>query len=142
MTLKFYPEPSSSNPFSINGNISNPVRHSFNGRAGGVVEVRYYLRNDDNTKTYTSITIVPVDPSGRNIVNGTDGYSWKMKAGDTKPTAQEWATTSAANTVSMSNLTDIQTYLPFWVRIEVPAGAPVESFEDVYFLISATENAV
>ncbi|RKZ06474.1 hypothetical protein DRQ25_13850, partial [Candidatus Fermentibacteria bacterium] len=126
MALKIYPDEGISSSYSQDGGLSNAFRQAFDGRSGTIREVRLYLRNDDVLYTYAQITIQPVVLSGRNIIDGTDGYSWKLSAGDTQPISDEWRGITAGASISMSDISDITTYSPFWVRIEVPRGAPVE----------------
>ncbi len=139
MALKVYQSANPSTSFSTDGEFSNPVRHTFDGRTGGVIEQRYYVRNDDPLIWSSGIVVSLSDDQGRSIINGTDGYSWKLKAGDTQPLDQEWATIDEADPITLSNITNTTTYLPFWVRIEVPRGAVVESFDDVKIVLTSND---
>lgn len=142
MGLKIYESVDPSTDFSIEGANTNPVRHTFDGRVGGVIEHRYYVRNDDNTIQCNNIEVTLEDNEGRDIIHGTDGYVWKLKAGDTQPLDEEWRTINVASGIALNNLTDTTTYLPFWLRIEVPANAEVESFDDVKILLTCDENLI
>lgn len=138
--LKIYENANPASSFSTDGEMTNPIRHTFDGRVGGVIEKRYYVRNDNALVTYPgTVSLTAADVSGRNIVNGTDGYSWKFKAGDTQPLDEEWATIDEGNTIQISGLVSTTTYIPFWVRIEVPSNAEVESFDDVKIALTANE---
>jgi hypothetical protein len=139
MALKIYPAASPDNPFSQDGVMTNPIREAFDGRLGEIREVEYWVASD-NTNTYTSITLSPVSTGGRNILAGTDGYSWKLKAGDTQPTADEWRSITSGNSISLDDISSSGDFRPFWIRMEVPRGASVESFEDLVLRISATET--
>ena len=149
MSLKIYEETNPQSVFTIAGSFLNPVALSFNGALGEVVEVRYFVRNDDETLYYTSIEVQPID-GGDGIVNGsgvTEGYNWKLKVGDQKPSESEWATITAGASISLSDIGsaaagDAATYLPFWIRINIPQDAPVASYQGVQLRISAQENVV
>jgi len=148
VALKIYPAASPDDPYSQSGTMTNPMRHGFDGRVGRVVETKYYLRNDSALAfSYTSIVIDPIDESGMNITD-SNGFSWKLSEGDTQPTSAEWDVVTDGDAISMSDLLatagvgDTSTYLPFWLRIEVPRGASVASYNDVILRITATETAV
>jgi hypothetical protein len=140
MALRIYPAAAPDNPYSQGATMTNPLRLGFNGREAGISEVRYYLRNDDATYDYTSITIQPIDQSGRDITDGTNDFAWKLSAGNTQPTSDEWDAITPGAAISMSDITDISTYLPFWLRIEIPRGASVMSYDDAVLRIAATET--
>lgn len=143
MGIKIYKEANPDSEFSVAGEMTNPIRHTFDGRVGGVIEARYYVRNDDSDLIYSGIEVTPVDTNpDRNIVDGTDGYSWKLKSGDTQPLDEEWEIIDEGDTIEVGNLNDVNTYLPFWVRIEVPRNAEVESFDDVVLELSFDEILV
>jgi hypothetical protein len=140
--LKIYTQANTGYDLSQDGTFTNPLQLAINGRVGGVIERKFYVRNDKETSGYSSISLLPVDGSGRNIIDGTDGYSWKLRVGDTQPTFDEWTSISPGNTITFEDIdtTDISTYLPFWLRVEIPMGATVESFNDVILRLTATET--
>jgi hypothetical protein len=142
--LRIYNTASPGASYSTDGEMSNPLRHGFDGRTGGVVEQLLYVRNDDPFVTYSGIQVTAVDTgSDKNVVDGTDGYAWKLKAGSTQPIEEEWNSINEGNTILLSGqITDTSTYLPFWLRIEIPAGAPVESIDDVQLQIDYHEFTV
>jgi hypothetical protein len=133
--------------YTVSGEFTNPFSCAFDGVAGEVVERRVYLRNDDPLYFYENITVQPVD-GGDSIVDGsgvTEGYSWKLSEGDQQPGEEEWSYIDTGNEINFDDLgslalPDISTYLPFWVRVEVPKGAPVESFKNVYLRITFDET--
>ena len=147
MTLKIYETTNPESVFSVLGGFSNPILQSFNGAAGEVVEVLYYVRNDDDTLYYTSIEVQPID-GGDDIVDGnnsTEGYNWRLIAGDQRPSESQWATVEAGAKIDLSDIGEAgagstTTYLPFWVRIGVPEDAPVTSYQSVVLRIKATAN--
>jgi len=141
MALKIYPAAAPDNPYSQSKTMTNPMRHGFDGRVGRTAETKYYLRNDSASYSYSSIQIDPVDESGMDITD-SNGFSWKLSAGDTQPTSAEWDAITAGVAISMSAISDISTYLPFWFRIEVPRGASVASYNDVILRVTAEEIAV
>lgn len=139
MGLKIYDTPAPTNGFSVDAAMTNPLRLAFDGRLGEIISRRLFLRNDDNTYQYSLITVQPVDTGGDSIIDGSDGYSWKLKVGTTEPLDEEWATITAGSSISFTDISDITTYLPFWIRIEVPRGAPINLHDDVILRINATE---
>lgn len=147
MTLKIYPNTVDGVPYSTEAEMNNPLRISFDGRYGGVSENKFYLRNDETAHYYSGIQITPISTGPINVVDGTNGFSWKLKEGNEQPLDQEWAVISDANTILMSGIgdslaADITTYLPFWLRAEVPVGADVQSFDYIGLEIIADEENV
>lgn len=145
MALRIYASANSSSEFSINGEFSNPIVHSFNGVTGGTIIKKYYLRNNDDTKYYNNITLSAYVESGDDITDGTDGFSWKFRAGSDQPLEQEWALITDANNIDMDQIGsfgngDNTTYYPFWLRITVPDNLSAQSFENIKLRISYTEN--
>lgn len=142
MGLKIYKSATPTSAFSTDGSFTNPISHAFDGITGQVIEKRYFVRNDDVAKNYTSIQLVLID-GGDNIVNGsgaTAGFFWKLHEGDTQPLEEQWSQRGKGNTISLSDISDTNTYVPFWVRIEVPAGASIQSFQSVQPRITAVES--
>jgi hypothetical protein len=142
MALTIYQQVNDTSGFSTDGSFGNAMRHAIDGRGGGAVEQLYYLRNDDATKTYSSISIIPVSNPAKDIVSGPNGYSIKLFVGSTQPTTRQWENTTPANIITLADLSDTTTYLPFWVRIDVPRGAPVDTITSTFFRITATEGVV
>lgn len=144
MSLRIYESVSGSIvPFSVGGVFTNPLLISIDGRVGGVVEKLLYVRNSSDLYTYEDISLLAEQSEGSfDLIGGTQGFSYKMKAGDTKPSSEEWATIQAGNTIDLSNIADTVTYLPFWIRIEVPRQVPVQRFRGVSIKIVATQVLV
>ncbi len=150
MSLKVYESVDPGTAFSVEGSFSNTLSHSFNGTTGEVIEQRYYIRNDNAAYWYSSVVVAPVASAGSLIVNGsgdTEGYTWKVLAGDEKPLEEQWGLKAAGSSISLANIGsagngDTTTYLPFWLRIQVPANAPVVSYQGVTLQIESTEGAV
>lgn len=146
MSLNIYEEPAPSTVFSADSTFSNALSLTVDGVIGAVRNTRYYIRNDDNTKFFTDIVLSAVVLSGIDIVSGaTNGFVWKLIAGDTQPVEDQWGLTAAGNSISLSDIgssgnADTSTFLPFWLRIEVPRGSPVTSHQNIGLQITATDN--
>lgn len=151
MSLTIYSSVTPNSGHSTDGSFINPLSHSFNGTTGEVIQKRYYVRNDNAGFYYEDITVQPVD-GGDNIVDGsgaTDGFMWQLITGDQQPLEAQWAETLAVpgTAISLPNIGssidgDTRTFVPFWLRITVPVGANVKSYQDVTLKISATEGIV
>lgn len=139
MALSIYEEANPASAFSTDSTFSNPFSIALDGATGGIYEQRLYVRNDNLVRVYTDILVTPVD-GGDNIVDGSNGFSWKVLAGDQKPLEEQWSLKAAGANVNLGNLSDTNTYLPFWIRVEVPQGADVDSFQGVTLDIEATES--
>jgi len=148
MTLGIYTEASIDTELSANGEFTNPLAVTFDGRSGGIKEIRLYVHNIDPSYYYTDVTLTVVDNGINNIVNSEeDGYSWKLSAGDSQPTAADWANIAPANTISLDDLgsvgnPDSSTYLPFWIRVQVPPGLDVQVFDSVQFVLTSDRNLI
>jgi hypothetical protein len=125
-----------------------PIITTHDGILGEVVERKLYVRNDDPDEWYSNITIVPISNVSPNEVDGiSTGHGVKLFEGDIQPTEAEWEATDYANTLSLSELGeagsgDTSTYLPFWYRVEVPAGTPISNRETSVLRLSFTANIV
>jgi len=139
MTLNIYETADSGSVFSADESFSNPIAHAFDGVLGTVLEIKYYVRNDDILRSYTNITVQPID-GGDSLVDGSLGFSWKLFAGDTQPSADLWALVTEGASIDLADISDSNTYLPFWVRIEVPNNTEVSSFQSVVLRIAAVES--
>jgi len=147
MGLKLYSAADPSTSFSIAGAFTSPFLVILDGKYGGISQQRIYLRNDDNTSWFSSTTITLIDNADATVVDGTKGFTWKMSAGNTQPTDDQWTAITTGNTISTSNLgahaaPDITTYLPFWVRVQIPRNIEVQTIQDVKCNITTTQNAV
>lgn len=142
MALTIYEQVNASVGFSTDSTSVNAMRHSIDGRTGGTIERLYYVRNDDPAISYGDIKVRPVSNPAKNIVSGTNGYSVKFRVGASQPTEQEWATITPANQITLTDILDTVTYLPFWVRIDVPRGAPIDTITNTVFRITAVEGVV
>ena len=138
MALKIYESANPDSALSINGTFLKPLFLTFDGINGGVLEKRLQVRNDDIGKTYSNITIQPID-GGDDLVNGNTGYSWQVSSGNQKPLTEQWDLQTLGNIIELSDINDTITYLPFWIRIVVPAGVSTASFRSIALRIVATE---
>ena len=147
MGIGIYELADPSSELSNDGLFGNPFVTTFDGITGGTINKKIYVRNDNTTYYYTGITVQPVYLSGTNIINSSDGFSWKLVAGDEEPLEEQWDLVSAGNSINIpsigeSGTGDNTTYEPFWVRIVVPKGAPVKSYSGIKLRLSFTENLV
>jgi hypothetical protein len=143
MTLLIYEFPTPSSEFSIDSLFVNPLSMSFDGITGSTRTKKYYVRNSDAAYTYSGITLTPVDSGSPSIVDGTNGFSWKLIAGDSQPLEEQWTLiTSPPGTIVIPDISDISTYQPFWLRITVPKGASVETHSLVKLRLDYTQTLV
>ncbi len=141
-------------PFTKNGDLTNPILATLNGATGDYVVTRIFLRNDDATKYYKGISIVP------SVAFASYNASIKMLSGEPTPTSSEWASVSSGNLLqsttdptSKSNprewLYEIGstghpdvTYHPIYLRIEVEPGAPIDLVSNLTLTVTATDYLV
>lgn len=142
MSLKIYEKPDSATAFSVSGLYTNPLAVTVDGATGQTLEKRYYIRNDNSSFTYSGISVSSVDNSGKHLTDGTIGFSWKLSGGDARPLEAEWDTLAAGNSTVISGISNITTFLPFWLRIEIPRAVRVQSFDTVVLRLTATETIV
>lgn len=143
MALKVYENVGDTIPYSSEGLFTNPMIFSFDGRLGGSLEKKLYLRNDEIIYKYETITIEAEQFSGdTDYIGDSVGFSFKFEGGDTRPTEARWAAIVADNTISLSDISDTTTYLPFWIRITIPYRIPVQHITSVRMKILATEVLV
>jgi len=142
MALQIYLSADPDAALSVESAFTNPLTLTFDGVNGGVIEKRLYLRNNDALLVFTDISIEPFNDGDTIIqVDGSGGYSWKLSAGDQRPLNEQWELITAGESIDLDDISDTTTYLPFWVRVEIPAGAPVMSSQKISLRIHATESA-
>jgi len=148
MTLGIYLGASVGDAVSDAGEFTKPFPLTFDGRFGGTKETRLYVRNDSSAHYYTTINLKPEDASASPIIaDVAGGYTWKLSLGDTQPTLQDWANIAAGNTIVFTDIgasssPDTSTFLPFWVRVEIPAGLGVQTISQVQLVLRGEENLV
>ena len=105
---------------------------------------RLYLRNDDPLYSFTDITLTAVDSATpSSATEARNGYSWKLIEGDDQPSNEKWDIVTPGNTIALVDVgtvtvSDIATYLPFWVRVAVPSNSYVQAITTVKLDISCT----
>ena len=90
MSLYVYGIADPASAFSASGTFTDPILITFDGTTGGVTEKKYYVGNDSISHTYSDISLLPVDNSGLFLIDGSEGFSWKLKAGNDRPLEAEW----------------------------------------------------
>jgi hypothetical protein len=136
---------------SSDGDNSNPVITTHNGKDGDVSTVALFLRNSDNTKWYSNIKITPVDligasPYGDVAYNET-GWGVKLSKGGIEPTTAEWADIDWGDHIDMDDIgadnnPDVATYHTFWYLISCPPNEGAKNKDDIVLKVEFTENAV
>lgn len=125
-------------PHSKNGLFTAPIKTSLNGSQGESEEKKLYIRNSDSNTYFTAVDITGA-PAARVRV-GDPAYpeaniGVKLLLKDTEPSENEWLAVEAGNTITIDEVGDINTadtsYIPFWVKIELPPGTPVQNIADV-----------
>jgi hypothetical protein len=125
-----------------------PITTTHDGVLGEVVEVKLFVRNDDVTEYYQNVVVLPVSKTTPDETIGTaNGHGVKLRAGAVQPTEAEWDAIDYGSSISLSNIGsagsgDTSSYLPFWYRVEVPAGAPADNKENIVLRLSYTAYPV
>ena len=148
MGLNVYELADPSTAFTDDGSFTNALSITADGIVGTALHRRYYVRNDDNALWYNNITVQAVVLEGDDIVTGaTEGFRWKLVVGNDEPLEEVWDLTSGGNQIELSDIGeagtgDITTFLPFWLRIEIPRSSPVKSYQNIGLRISGDENLI
>lgn len=148
MSLSTYELADPGTAFSDDQSFANALSITADGVIGTAKHMRYYVRNDDVTRWYSNIQLQAVVLEGEDIVTGAlEGFRWKLVAGDPEPLEEVWDLTSGGNQISLSNIGeggsgDITTFLPFWLRVEIPRSSQVKSYQNIGLTITADENIV
>lgn len=149
MALAIYSKPDVTTKLSASG-ATAPFTVTFDGRSGGALSRKLYIRNDESTKWYDNIIVQPIDSGSPSIIDSTtDGYSWKLFYGDDNPPTEQWIRITAANQIQLNTRIgdpelpgDIVTYLPFWIRVSVPRNQAVTTITRVVLRVTATEHLI
>jgi hypothetical protein len=112
---------------------ANPIT-TVHSTAGGTVEVKVFLFNDDATKTYQTIQIDPMDTTGG------DESGYIQLAPDNAGSAGTYLAASAP--LSMSNISSANTPQAFWVKVTTPTLGSAQNKTDIFLRVTATEFAV
>lgn len=127
-------------------NFYLPFEFTFNGNTGGAIIKQVYIRNNNEDRYYTGLTLQPLDSGSFNhTVNNK--WNWKLIVGDVEPTHEDWIHTTAGALISLSDLGssssgDTYTYLSVWIRAEVPARRPAQNIKAISLQLNGEENLV
>lgn len=120
----------------------HPLTFTFDGRYGGIQDKCIFLRNDNANLWYDNIVVSIID-TGSPI-----GTSCKMLERDTPPVFEMWrdivpgASIAIIEGLGTSQFADIVTFLPLWVRIEVPSRLTAQNIISISLSISSQEHLV
>lgn len=118
---------------------------ALDGKRGGVLQRRLYVRNSDSALRYTTVVLDLYDAvNGTQFINNPPGFTWKLSEGSLQPIDDEWDEIIPNTPISMPDIGDIglpdtSTYFPFWVRVEIPRNTPVQTVKDIQFRLNAQE---
>ncbi len=146
MSLEIYTAADPDTALSQDGDHTSDFLVSLDGKLGGVLQKKLYVRNTDSAVRHTGIALtVDAPESGSAFLDDSAGYSWLLYEGDTQPTDTQWEEIlDIPNTIDLgdlgaADLPDTTTYLPFWVRVEIPRNADVRTFTDIRFKLTGQE---
>jgi len=149
--LGLYTEPKQSARVSLGDDWTKPFLMVFDGVTGGSKDCRLYIGTNDEVHAYLGLDGAVV--AGSVVSSGisvslycpiqatlfTDGFYWKLRTGDSRPTSTEWNAIATGNTIYVGDIINefnnydggLQTYLPFWLRLHVPGYASVEMIRSI-----------
>lgn len=113
----------------VSQDSTNPIVSS-HPISGGSQTISLYLFNDNSTKRYEAIQILPED------LVSTSEASWIQMSSD----GSTFLSGGAA--LSMANISDSNVAKPFWIRVTTPAVAESQNKSDIKLKINFTEFAV
>jgi len=125
-----------------------PITTTYDGTLGETTETLLYVKNDNELFYYTDISVTPIakrDPD--DVSFEATGHGVKVRVGETRPTEAEWDTVDYGAAITLDDLgasgeADVNSALPFWCRVECPAGATADNRENVVLRLSFTEDVV
>ena len=133
--LEFYD--SDKNPFS-----SDSLRFKHDGHLGGTEDKLIYVKNNDLTLYYTSITIGPVSENTNNILGewGETGFGLKLLYGQAQPTETEWDQVKNGESINIPDIgttsaADNVNFYPIWVRNICPTMQSAQLKSDISLAI-------
>jgi hypothetical protein len=149
MALNLYSIPDESGAFTA----LSPFTVTFDGRTGGSIDRKIYLRNDHPRRWYSNITLEAVDTADNSVrksmvTEGVPGFFWKLAQGDRPLYQEEWELVAKGNNISIASnigsatLGDITTYLPIWIRVRIPENVPISTVTEIVVRVIAKENYV
>jgi hypothetical protein len=146
MAIYLYTEPGGTVPLSTDG--TNPFTITFDGLRGGSISKKLYVRNSETDRYYSDITVSINDTGVPSRSDGTDEFRWRLYEGEHHPPIETWETIVPGTAITLSNNIgtyikgDISTYLPFWVRVEIPPDRRVQVIDQIYLRLAATEYLI
>jgi len=130
---------------------TTPVSTTHDGKDGDTISVQLFIKNDDATKWYSTVTIRPIDKSTSSTTDDTiysdTGWGVKLSPGSQEPTLSFWNSLDWGEMISMGNIgiygvADISTYFPLWYLITCPPNTDAQTKQNISLKIEFTENAV
>lgn len=128
---------------------TNPFTLTYDGRIGGAIDTRLYIRNDSSRFYYTDISVRVIDTVAPNFTNESiPKCYWKFAEKDVALSNAEWQLVQPANTLTItsaigtSTLADTSLYLPFWVRVAFAPGFEIQTITNILLRVNATEKLV
>jgi len=128
--------------------MTNPVTDVVYGRESQETERKVYVRSDD-AHSYTGVTVGAYSTLGdadiNPILSGATGWGIKLlaDAGHT-PTQAEWDAQSWASEteghITLDDISDSDTYVPFWYKLVSPARASVGLKTNISFVLMYKET--
>lgn len=144
MLIMFRKDDDVFNEITRNTDLTNPVWTTHDGQTGGIVTLQLYLKNDDVAKWYSNVTVQPIDlvdayPYG-DVGYDETGWGVKLSEGSTEPTIAQWEDIDWGNTITMPDITDAVSYIPFWYLISCPPLIDAKTKTDIVLRTAYTEN--
>ena len=128
---------------------TSPLTFTFDGRYGGVQDRCIFLHNDDARLWYSDIVVSVADTGLLNIVDGSrPGFSWKLTESDLPPQMESWKYITAGASISISEnlgqdgLSDIVSYLPVWVHVQIAPNLAAQNIKTVLITLTSKEHLV
>lgn len=148
MALNIYELADDGTAFSDDQSFTNALSITADGVVGTAIHRRYYVRNGDVSKWYENIRVQAVVLNGDDIVTGAlSGFKWKLVAGNPEPLEEIWELTDGGNEITLPDIGEVgtgdtSTFLPFWLRVEIPRSSQVRSYQNIGLRVTADENLV
>jgi hypothetical protein len=121
---------------------TSAIESNYDGELGGSTEQKLFVRADDEVLRYRNIKVRAESLAQPDDVIGTStGWGVKLKYGPVQPTEQQWEQIDYGNEIGIPQIgsigsADSDNYVPFWMRIDCPAGAPPQVKENIVLVIS------
>ena len=147
MSLNLYSKPDETGAFSE----LSPFTVTFDGRTGGAIDRKVYLRNDHSRRWYSNIELEAVDTADTRlsmVTDGVPGFFWKLGQGDRPLFTEEWEQIGQGNSIAISghlgsaSFSDITTYLPIWIRVQIPPDIGIATIKEIVIRVTGKENYV